>query len=388
MERYECYAQMRRPSRTVTTGGDEATRYNSSKAAARSRRCSRYLHARPRVATISRVIIAIVSLAALCLPPGGAGAASPPSVASPARVQNSVAQAAAEFLVLRREQRWPLLRQWLAGAGVPAEPTQTPALSTVELVTLGERLYGMYCRNCHGSTGRGDGPRAPVLDPAPRDFTSGTFKFRSTPSGLPPTDEDLFRTISGGLRGTGMLPFADLPEEQRWALVAYVRKLADDETIEPDGDPLDVPEPPADLSSPMRIARGAAAYERLGCAKCHGSEGRGDGESAPTLVDAWGRPAAPRDLVAHPLKRGDTPEDVFRSLITGLDGSPMPGYRDAASDADVWDLVAFIESLQTTASRDIPAAVLASARASVVAQQRQGAHTVIGGCGCQARRLR
>ncbi len=62
----------------------------------------------------------------------------------------------------------------------------------------------------------------------------------------------------------------------------------------------------------------------------------------------------------------------------------MPSYRDAAGDSELWDLVAFVESLQQRAARGVSPSDLARARARVAAQQRQGAHTVIGGCGCQA----
>ena len=38
-------------------------------------------------------------------------------------------------------------------------------------VERGERLYEIYCSNCHGKTGRGDGPTAEHLKVAPTDLT-------------------------------------------------------------------------------------------------------------------------------------------------------------------------------------------------------------------------
>src|SRR6186997_48140 len=65
-------------------------------------------------------------------------------------------------------------------------------------------LYEQRCAVCHGKTGRGDGPFAGLLDPRPRDFTTGRFKFRSTETGSLPTDEDLAASITNGLHGTSM----------------------------------------------------------------------------------------------------------------------------------------------------------------------------------------
>ena len=70
------------------------------------------------------------------------------------------------------------------------------------------------------------------MDPRPRDFTAGTYKFRITQSGELPTDEDLFRTISRGLTGTPMQAFDDeiikngLTEEERWQVIYYIQTFA------------------------------------------------------------------------------------------------------------------------------------------------------------------
>ena len=55
----------------------------------------------------------------------------------------------------------------------------------------GQFIYERSCVSCHGPRGAGDGVAAPQLDPRPRDFTRGMFKFRSTPSGTMPTLDDL-----------------------------------------------------------------------------------------------------------------------------------------------------------------------------------------------------
>jgi cytochrome c553 len=97
---------------------------------------------------------------------------------------------------------------------------------TDELKAQGKEIYIRRCSFCHGLMGDGNGPAADYLDPRPRDFTLGTFKFRTTQSGELPTDADMFRTVSRGLPGTGMQAFDGdlikngLSEQQRWAVIS------------------------------------------------------------------------------------------------------------------------------------------------------------------------
>jgi len=68
-----------------------------------------------------------------------------------------------------------------------------------DVVKTGQGVYLRYCVGCHGEKGDGKGKAAPLLVVKPRDFTTGIFKFKSTPQGTLPTDEDLIRTITKGL---------------------------------------------------------------------------------------------------------------------------------------------------------------------------------------------
>lgn len=87
-------------------------------------------------------------------------------------------------------------------------------------------LYRKHCAHCHGITGDGAGPTAGMLNPYPRDFRLGKFKFKSTPLRAAPTDADLTRIIRRGIPGTGMPSFQTLPDEHVAALVGYVKYLA------------------------------------------------------------------------------------------------------------------------------------------------------------------
>ena len=87
-------------------------------------------------------------------------------------------------------------------------------------------LFRRHCAGCHGISGDGAGPAAAVLDPYPRDFRNGVFKYTSTAGGAKPLREDLLRTLQQGIPGTAMPSFRKLPGEQLDALLEYVKYLA------------------------------------------------------------------------------------------------------------------------------------------------------------------
>lgn len=87
-------------------------------------------------------------------------------------------------------------------------------------------LYREHCVSCHGIAGDGLGPAAALLNPYPRDFRMGKFKFKSTPIGKKPTRADLRRTLRVGIVGTSMPAFDLLDDEDVEALVDYVIYLS------------------------------------------------------------------------------------------------------------------------------------------------------------------
>lgn len=208
----------------------------------------------------------------------------------------------------------------------------------------GKRLYEANCVQCHGPEGKGDGYGAPFLVPPPRDFTSGQFKFRTTSSGLLPTDEDLFRTISRGADGTGMPPWKYLlTDDERWALVDYVKsfdtRFASGRALKP----MPLPDAPGKSRS---IDRGREVYARMQCSKCHGDDGRGVGPSSASMVDTKNRHVNARDFTQPASYRtGWTEREIIRTLETGMNGVPMPSYTGVMSKQEEYDLVAYLMSL-------------------------------------------
>jgi len=215
--------------------------------------------------------------------------------------------------------------------------------SLAEAVERGRAVHMEQCVSCHGVQGDGRGEAAASLNPPPRNFTTGVYKFRSTMSGQLPTDDDLFRTITIGIVGTSMDRYAALPERDRRALVAYLKSLSPRFVQEETGAP--IPFPPPRPLTPESAARGRALYERMQCAVCHGDGARGDGPLAADLNDTDGLPIRPADLARWKLKGGPAPESVYRSVMTGLDGTPMPSYGDSLTPDEAWDLALYIFSL-------------------------------------------
>lgn len=258
-------------------------------------------------------------------------------------------------------------RRWipLAWAGAIAALSLPVTSGTVHAgattsVARGRQLFAANCAVCHGEPGDGRGPAAHMLVVQPRDFRSGIFKFRSTPTGSLPTDGDLLSTITRGLRWTGMVGRRDLPETDRRALVAFVKAASARFAAEPPGRPAPVPTAPP--FTPALIREGKAVYEEAGCAECHGPAGRGDGPAARGEHDAWGNPTRPSDLTWRPLKRGSDPAETYRTIVTGLDGTPMPSYGDALDPDQAWALVAFLETLVPSDRRLPPGAPLGEER--------------------------
>lgn len=218
----------------------------------------------------------------------------------------------------------------------------------------GQALYAQKCAVCHGPTGKGDGPAEFVLFPKPRDLTSGKFKIRSTTT--LPTDDDLFRVVSQGIPGTAMPGWATLSPAQRWDLVAHVKSLAPVFAQQKPPKPGVIP--PAPKATPALIETGKKFYAEAECLKCHGATGKGDGESADTLKDEWGYPIVPYDFtIAGRMKGGNTVRDVYRTLLNGIGGTPMPSFADSLSPEEIWGLSYYVMSMAKDAKAPVPAEV-------------------------------
>jgi cytochrome c oxidase cbb3-type subunit 2 len=231
---------------------------------------------------------------------------------------------------------------WSTGSSASGLPVRPRPPATEALRADGARVYAQRCAGCHGVKGDGRGWAARQLPMPPRDFTAGVYKVRSTPTGSIPTDADLFATISRGMHGTPMMAWRGLPERERWALVERLKGFSVRFAQETPGPVVEVPaEPPADDAL---VAEGARLWGRLRCGACHGS-GDGRGPSVALLQKDPGRRVRVRDLVHGELLRGTTARDIYVTLRTGMDGTPMGSYADALSEHETWALAAYVRSL-------------------------------------------
>ncbi|RJQ43562.1 MAG: hypothetical protein C4538_11880 [Nitrospiraceae bacterium] len=213
----------------------------------------------------------------------------------------------------------------------------------------GKMLYDAWCAQCHGYEGDGKGYASGNYTlPQPRDFTKGTYKFRTTPSGEPPTDEDIVRSTQKGNPGTSMPPWTRFSDEEVRSIVEYIKSF-DEETFELQGKAFQIGKAPS--PSDALIKQGMEIFEKAKCWECHGRAGRGNGEKGwqSDFKNDGGTRAWPTDLT-HNWEYRNFPavEDIYRSITSGFDGTPMASFQTSYSEQDRWALSHYVKSLQVT----------------------------------------
>jgi cytochrome c oxidase cbb3-type subunit I/II len=252
---------------------------------------------------------------------------------------------------------------WRSWTAWPTNERPAPTEPLSLRLERGKALFERKCSGCHGLYGNGRltadeqtstnfNDAYHFLNPQPRNFTFGVFKSRTTPSGALPRDEDIFRTITRGVRKGQIMPAwgnpADghaLSDQDRWDLVDYVKTFSARFKTEEVPPPLTLPVPPypPGAAPPEVIQQGKLVYRVLQCWSCHGVAGKGDGPSSGTLFDDWEVPIRPFDFTSGNFKFGNSPSDVYRTFNTGLNGTPMPSFvdtilypREAFPDLSPW----------------------------------------------------
>lgn len=219
----------------------------------------------------------------------------------------------------------------------------TPSASPQTL--RGWAIYERLCLPCHGVRGDGRGPAAPYVWPQPRALTRGELKWRSTPVGQPPSDDDVRDTILFGAPGTAMPGFAGtLSPAQQDDVAAVVRAFAPGAPAWNAGTPIELGEPP-----PPDPVRGAALWRDKGCPACHGAAADGHGPSSFALR------APPYDLTTVLHRPREPGPEAYRraaalSIATGLTGTAMPSFAGTLPEADLWALADHVAAI---AGRDV-----------------------------------
>jgi mono/diheme cytochrome c family protein len=213
----------------------------------------------------------------------------------------------------------------------------------------GKTLYLKYCSQCHGEKGDGEGYATPHLSPRPRNFTTGKFKVRTTPNGALPTHQDIVNIIRRGMPYTSMPAWPDFSDQEASNLAYFITTFSADFS-NPENAPKPIALPSAPKATKESIELGKKLYEETGCVRCHGTLGRGDGPSAPTLKDEWDHPIRAANLAqSWTFRGGSSREDIFRTMSTGFNGTPMPSFADALTPEQRWAITDFIVSLSGNA---------------------------------------
>jgi mono/diheme cytochrome c family protein len=254
----------------------------------------------------------------------------------------------------------------------------------------GSELYRRHCLHCHGLAGDGRGPTGAWVDPHPRDYRQGMFKFLSTNKAQAgtgkPRKDDLLRTLEKGIDGTSMPAFGLLPRRELEQLVSYVihlslrgeteyqtlYTLAKNRASIPDEnegglkkfvyqqaalltaqwammsklEPNKPPAYPYDDADKEQMAesirRGHQLFLNKGvCITCHYDYGR----QSAYRYDTWGTMVKPRNLTEGNYRGGRRPIDIYWRISGGIAPSGMSKLPDGTSEQETWDLVNFVQAL-------------------------------------------
>ena len=254
---------------------------------------------------------------------------------------------------------------------------------TPALVAKGKALFAVNCASCHGKEGFGDGPASVALNPKPRNFHEGYWKYGGGVARI-------VQTISTGSPGTAMAAFTNIPLEDRFALAHFVRSLSpkpeEDKPADlawlgpiggpsggapgggtgtgPGGPPKPGPTIPIDLalmllaepnpptvpasgSAPSTEGPGAALYGER-CASCHGGSGEG-GIRVRMLGSAPYVYVTTRPLSASRTGWAGDPARFEKLVLEGIPGYVMPGNGDLSRE-DIRALHEFTMSLRARQS--------------------------------------
>ncbi len=230
----------------------------------------------------------------------------------------------------------------------------------------GRRIYEEHCRVCHGDRGNSATWTNTVLDPAPRNFTTPQSRRILT-------RKRMLASVRFGRKGTAMMSFSNrLSDEDIAAVVDYIRAtfmtgpvIAEPGTMRrggghgggghggghggamPEGGGHGGPrfslgeQPPADMSAPFPgglvgdFKKGRYFYMN-NCAQCHGVRGDGFGPRSSFITPK------PRNFIHPDSRRTLNRPALFKAIVIGKPGTPMPAWGQVLSPQQVADVAEFV----------------------------------------------
>jgi cytochrome c oxidase cbb3-type subunit I/II len=194
----------------------------------------------------------------------------------------------------------------------PLFTSDLPVAEQARFERRGRAAFTHHCAGCHGTAGKGDGPAALSLLPAPRDLSSASF-----------ADPALSQALWQGVAGSSMPGWHELSVTELRALAIYVRSLA-------------VGPPPANKQRPLveQERDQARKLYAKNCATCHGAQGKGDGIGAAAL--------APPPTNFHQVRPAAHYAEAV--LERGVPGTAMPPWTGRLSPAERRLLARYVRS--------------------------------------------
>jgi len=279
----------------------------------------------------------------------------------------------------------------------------------------GSRLYRLHCLHCHGLTGDGHGPTAKWVNPHPRDYRQGLFKFQSvdqtSQANGKPSRHDLYRTLEQGIEGTSMPAFNLLRSDELEALISYVIHLSirgetEFQTItsdykfdaktgmlvlsdEPNGPavyagisvnrwlesqrapitpgdyPFDANDAEYEKKIKASVQRGQAIFlatedklkeyfpKKFAQVKAASCASchKDYGRQVKFKFDVWGTLVRPTNLTTGVYRGGRRPIDIYYRVHSGINGSGMLQLGKNLDPDQIWDVVNFVKILPYRAMR-------------------------------------
>lgn len=220
---------------------------------------------------------------------------------------------------------------------LPASIKGDDGAPKAEVIARGHQRFKIYCTPCHGPTGEGDGvvnTAKGLLVPPPSMHSE---RVRELPNGK------LYAAMAVGVNNGNMSSYAaQIPVEDRWAIVAYVRELErskdGNQAWEPGGD-----SGPAVDPNVASVDLGKKLYKGKGCNACHSVDGAKI--VGPTFKGLWGK-AEKTSVGEVTVDLAYVTESIREPMKKVVDGYPPAMPPQQVTDVEAQSIAMFIESLK------------------------------------------